>query len=137
MKKKILKRAAAAFLLCLYPAAIIVFAWSHVLKSDLKGGRNGQLDAYRHALASAAVAYTLGQWAVHFTTYVFESGGKASNLMDAQNNRIGAKIGSQVQTFSDIEPCVRQAVQHGQASATDPSQITWLPTSQWRDSKFW
>ena len=73
---------------------MIVFTWSHVLRSDLKGGRHGQLDAYRHALASATVSYTVGEWAVSLTTWVFESGGKDSNKMDIHNNRIGAKIGS-------------------------------------------
>ncbi len=65
MKRRLLKRAAAiALILCIYPAGVIVFTWSYVLKSDFEGGRNGKLDAYRHSLASATVAYTLGEWAV-------------------------------------------------------------------------
>lgn len=107
------------------------------MRSDLKGGRNGQLDAYRHALASATVSYTLGEWAVSLTTWVFESGGKDSNKMDIHNNRLGAKIGSSCTWFGDLEPAVRQAVLDGEASATDPAKITWLSPSKWRDGKFW
>ena len=114
-----------------------VAPWSNVLKSDFDGGRNGKLDAYRHSLASATVSYTLGEWAVDFTTWIFESSGKESNLMDTHNNRIGARLGSKARTFSDIEPAVRQAVQNGHVSATDSNQITWLPPSKWRDSKLW
>lgn len=124
-------------ILCIYPACVIAFTWSYVLRSHFEGGRNGKLDAYRHSLASAAVSYTLGEWAVEFTTWIFESGGKESNEMDTHNNRIGARLGSNAKTFSDIEPAVRQAVQHGHVSAKDSDQITWLPASKWRDSKLW
>ena len=124
-------------ILCVYPVCVIVFTWGHVLRSDLKGGRNGQLDAYRHALASATVSYTLGEWAVSLTTWVFESGGKDSNKMDIHNNRLGAKIGSNCRSFGDLESAVRQAVLDGEALTTDPAKITWLSPSMWRDGKFW
>jgi preprotein translocase subunit SecF len=138
MKSRLLKRIAAlALMLCIYPACVIIFTLSYVLKSDFEGGRNGKLDAYRHSLASATVAYTLGEWAVDVTTCIFESSGKDSNVMDAHNNRIGARIGSKVKTFSDIEPAVRHAVDNGQVSASDSDQITWLAPSKWRDRKFW
>jgi hypothetical protein len=138
MKKKLLKRAVAfALVLSLYPAGVMIFTWRSVLQSDFEGGRNGQLDAYRHSLASATVSYTLGEWAVDLTSWIFESGGKESNQMDMHNNRIGAKIGSTVRTFSDIEPAVRRAVENGNESATNAEQITWLPSAKWRDGKFW
>jgi hypothetical protein len=138
MKRIHLKRALVfALILCIYPAGVIAFTWSHVLTSDFEGGRNGKLDAYRHSLASATVAYTLGEWAVDFTTWMFESSGKESNDMDTHNNRIGAKLGLKATAFSDIEPAVREAVQNGHVSATDSNQITWLPASKWRDSKLW
>lgn len=138
MKKKLLKRIAVlTLMLCIYPAGVIAYTWSHVLKSDFEGGRNGKLDAYRHSLASATVSYTLGEWAVDLTTWVFESSGKESNAMDTHNNRIGARIGSEVTSFSDIEPGIRQAVQSGHVSATDSSQITWLPPSKWRNGALW
>lgn len=138
MKGRLLKRAGTfGLILCIYPAAVIAFTWSHVLKSDFDGGRNGKLDAYRHSLASATVAYTLGEWAVNFTTWVFESSGKESNAMDAHNNHLGARIGSEATSFSDLEPAVRQAVQSGRVSATDSDQITWLAPSKWQDGKLW
>ncbi len=138
MRRKLLRRICAfALILCVYPVCVIVFTWSHVLRSDLKGGRHGQLDAYRHALASATVSYTVGEWAVSLTTWIFESGGKDSNKMDIHNNRIGAKIGSSSKSFSELEPAVRQAVLDGEVSATDGTKITWLSPSNWRDGKFW
>jgi hypothetical protein len=138
MKRRLLKRASVlALILCIYPAGVIVFTWSYVLTSDFEGGRNGKLDAYRHSLASATVAYTLGEWAVDFTTWIFESSGKESNDMDTHNNRIGARLGLKARAFSDIEPAVRQAVQNGNVSTSDSDQITWLPPSKWRDSKLW
>jgi hypothetical protein len=138
MRRKLLQRTCAvALILCVYPVCVIVFTWGHVLRSDLKGGRNGQLDAYRHALASATVSYTLGEWAVSLTTWVFESGGKDSNKMDIHNNRLGAKIGSNCRSFGDLESAMRQAVLDGEALTTDPAKITWLSPSMWRDGKFW
>jgi len=115
----------------------MVFTWSHVLRSDLKGGRHGQLDAYRHALASATVSYTLGEWAVDVTTWIFESGKKDSNKMDIHNNRIGARLGTKAESFGDIEPAVRSAVLNGTVSSVDTEQITWLSSDRWRDGKLW
>ena len=138
MKRKLLLRAGAfALLLFVYPVCVIVFTWSHVLKSDLEGGRNGKLDAYRHSLASATVSYSLREWAVDLTTWIFESGDKESNRMDIHNNRIGAKIGSKADSFAEIEPSVRQAIPNGNVSTSDPNQITWLRPSKCRDGKFW
>jgi hypothetical protein len=128
---------AIALLLAAYPLWVVAFTWSHVLRSDFEGGKNGKLDAYRHALASATVSYTLGVWAVEVTTWVFESGGKESNEMDVHNNRIGALIGAKAGSFSEIEPAVRDAVADGCVSAGDAGQITWLPPSTWRNGKFW
>lgn len=107
------------------------------MKSDLKGGRHGQLDAYRHALASAAVSYTLGEWAVNVTTWIFESGEKDSNKMDIHNNRVGAHLGSNSESFSDTEPAVRRSVLDGKVGAINSDQITWLPSSRWREGRLW
>lgn len=137
-KRKLLQRfGMLVLLLCVYPACVLVFTWSHVFKSDFKGGRNGQLDAYRHALASATVSYTIGEWGVHLVTYLFELHEKDSNRMDRHNNQIGASIGSNARSFNDIEPAVRQSVFDGKVSATDPDQVTWLSENKWRDGKFW
>jgi hypothetical protein len=138
MKQKILRNACfLAVILLIYPISVLVFTWSHVLRSDLEGGRHGPLDAYRHALASATVSYTLGEWAVSLTTWILEKGEKDSNIMDIHNNRIGARIGSNSKSFGDLEPSVRQAVLNGKASTGDPDQITWLSPTKWRAGKFW
>lgn len=136
--KRFLRRAGVAALgASVYPIWIIGYTWSHVLSSDLGGGRHGPLDAYRHALASAAVSYTLGEWAVTLVTRVFESGGKDSNAMDSHNNQVGARIGSRVASFAEIEPAVREAVRRGRADAVDDVQITWMTPKKWRSGAFW
>jgi hypothetical protein len=103
----------------------------------LEGGRHGQLDAYRHSLASATVSYTLGEWAVNLVTRVFEWDDKDSNGMDRHNNRIGAGIGSRAKSFREIEPAVLKSVRKGAVNATEPNQITWLPVDKWRDGRLW
>ncbi len=140
MKKKrklLLRFSILAALVSVYPIWILVFTWSHVLKSDFEGGRHGPLDAYRHALASATVSYTLGEWAVGLVTTVFEWDDKDSNAMDRHNNNVGARIGSRAQSFREIEPTVRESVLKGAIDAPDLNQITWLPESKWRDGRFW
>jgi len=127
----------AMLVACLYPVWVIGFTWSHVLKSEFAGGRHGPLDAYRHALASAAVSYTLGEWAVVLVTRVFEGGGKDSNSMDSHNNRVGARIGSTVSSFAEIEPAVREAVRQGTVDTADDGQITWMAAKKWRAGAFW
>jgi len=137
-KRKIIRRfCTIAGLLSVYPAFVLVFTWSHVLRSDFEGGRHGPLDAYRHALASATVSYTLGEWAVNVVTYAFDRDDKDSSIMDSHNNRIGAHIGSEVFSFGQIEPTVRQAVLDGAVDATDSNRITWLPLSRWKDGRLW
>lgn len=137
-KRKLLWRfCALAALIGAYPVCVLAFTWGHVLRSDLPGGRHGQLDAYRHALASATVSYTLGEWAVDLVTSVFEWDDKDSNEMDRHNNRIGAGIGSNAGSFREIEPAVLKSVRKGAVKATDPNQITWLPANKWRDGRLW
>ena len=139
MNKRILRRrvGALAVLLGVYPALVLGYTWSCVLRSDLRGGRHGPLDAYRHALASAVVAYTLNESAVNAITVLFESKGKASNRMDSHNNRIGAGLGSDATSFRDLEPTVRQLVSNGAVDAAGLDQITWLPENKWRDGWIW
>lgn len=120
-----------------YPLLVLIYTWGCVLRSDLEGGRHGPLDAYRHVLASAVVSYTLGEKAVDITTGLMESKGKQSNAMDRHSNMIGAKMGSIANSFTDIEPLVRQQVFVGAVNSTDSSQITWFPEEKWRDALFW
>lgn len=127
----------AGFLLGAYPGWVLGYTWRHVLRSELQGGKNGPLDAYRHALASAVVSYTLGERVVHTVTVVMESGGKRSNRMDRHNNRIGAAIGAKARAFSELEPAVFRSIRNGQVDATDPNRITWMPKDTWRDRRLW
>lgn len=137
-KRKTLRRfCAIAAVMSVYPLFVLVFTWSHVFKADFGGGRHGPLDAYRHALASALVSYTLGEWAVHAVTSVLEGNGKDSHRMDRHNNRIGAAIGSRVKSFTEIEPEVHRSVVNGEVDTTERSQITWLRKSQWREGHLW
>ena len=126
-----------ALVLSIYPLLVLIYTWSCVLRSDLEGGRHGPLDAYRHALASAVVSYTLDEKAVGITTRLMESKGKQSNIMDRHNNMIGAQIGSVANTFTDIEPLVHKRVLVGAVNSTNINQITWLPAEKWRNAFLW
>ena len=139
MNKRKLRRGIGGLVLLLgiYPALVLVYTWSFVLRSDLRGGRHGPLDAYRHALASSVVSYTLNESAVDLITALFESKGKASNRMDRHNNRIGARLGRRATSFRELEPAVRRLVSKGTVDSADLDQITWLPENKWRDGWIW
>lgn len=123
--------------LAAYPAFVLGYTWSHVLRSELPGGRHGPLDAYRHTLASAVVGFTLGRQPVEWTTSVMERDGRDANRMDRHNNTIGAAIGSGANSFSEIEPAVRGRVLQGTVDAVDTAQVTWLPRTKWRAGRLW
>lgn len=123
--------------LSLYPLFVLGFTYAHVFRSDLEGGRHGPLDAYRHALASSIVSYTLGESAVQVFTDFSESDEGDSHQMDRHNNRIGAKAGAEATSLCGLEPAVRQLVSKGTVNATDPDQITWLPEKKWSEGRFW
>lgn len=123
--------------LATYPAFVLTCTWSYVLQSPLPGGRHGPLDAYRHTLASAIVAYTLDARAVHLVNRVMERRGTRANAMDIHNNLIGAAIGSHAARFSDIEPMVMRSVEAGDVDAASPDQTTWLPASDWQEGFAW
>jgi len=127
----------AVLILSIYPLFVLVYTWGHVLSSDLEGGRHGPLDGYRHALASAVVSYTLGDWAVELVTSLMEAKSKNSNKMDSHNNRVGIKIGLNARSFTDLEPAVHERALNGAENSNDPNQITWLPKKSWREAKLW
>jgi hypothetical protein len=114
-----------------YPLFVFGYAYAHSLASDFPGPRHGPQDAYRHALASAVLAYTLSPRAVHWATVVMESSDDPSSAMDRHNNAIGASIGASATSFGQLRPLVEQRVGAGRINATDPAQITWLPPRQW------
>ena len=126
-----------ALVLAVYPAFVLTYTWSHVLQSPLPGGRHGPLDAYRHTLASAVVAYTLDARAINLVNGVMERRGKRANAMDIHNNLLGAGIGSRAARFSDIEPAVARSVAAGQVDAPSPDQTTWLPRDDWKEGFAW
>jgi hypothetical protein len=136
-RKFILKLAAIALAISIYPSCVLIYTWTCVYKSNLEGGRGGPLDAYRHTLASSVVSYTLGEWAVDTITFLMESGGKDSNKMDGHNNRIGAKIGSHAKSFNELESKVYKRVLAGAAYSKNTNQSTWLTKERWRDGKIW
>lgn len=137
-KLKLLRRCfALALLVSAYPVFVLGYTWSCVFRSDFPGGTDGPLDAYRHALASSVVSYTLGESAVNLVTRLLESKGMDSNRMDIHNNRLGASIGSRSHSFRELEPSVWLSVLNGRVNAADADQITWLPAKKWRDGRAW
>jgi len=137
-KKSTIKWFIALILIAgIYPAFVVGVTWSFVFRSDLQGGKNGPLDAYRHTLASAIVSYTTGEFTVKLFTEWVESKHKDAGIMDRHNNLIGAGIGSRCKSFRAIEPAVAQAVLNGSVRAEEASQVTWLPEEEWKDGRFW
>lgn len=127
----------ASLLLASYPLGLVSLVWWHVFKSDLPGGRNGPLDAYRHTLASAYASYSLSPKAVQVVTYVMESSDKAASRMDAHNNLIGASIGDLATDFKSIEQIVVEQVRWGTFMPAEEDQTEWLPVNEWGDSRLW
>lgn len=121
----------------MYPICILSYVWLQVLNSPFQGGRNGPLDAYRHTLASAVVAFTLSPLAVECVTVLMERGNTPSNMMDRHNNRIGAIIGQDSDSLFNLQTTVEQAVRTGNVNANNANQITWLPKKDWLPGKFW
>ena len=126
-----------ALVLATYPTFVLTYTWSHVLQSPLPGGRHGPLDAYRHTLASAVVAYTFDARAIDLVNGVMERHGRRSNAMDIHNNLIGAGIGARAARFSDIEPTVARSVAAGRIDTPSPDQTTWLPQNDWKEGFAW
>ena len=138
MRRRWVKRVLiGAVVASIYPVCVLGYTWTHVLRSDLPGGRHGPLDAYRHTLASAVVGYTLGPRAVAAVTAVMEFRDKPSSYMDRHNNRIGADIGVQAASLNEIEPAVRERVLRGDVLTNNPQQTQWLPPAAWRPGKIW
>ena len=130
-------RAAALFAIALgvYPAFVLGTVYATTLRSDLPGGRHGPKDAYRHSLASATVAYTGSPRWVEWVTAVMESGGDGGpdRAMDAHNNRIGARIGADAESWAGMRAAVLAAVEAGGIEARDDDRITWLPPERWQE----
>ncbi|MEO7344546.1 MAG: hypothetical protein ABIU85_06890 [Methylotenera sp.] len=124
-------------LISIYPVFVLSYVWRECFVSDFEGGKSGQLDAYRHTLASAVVAYTSSPKVVDLVTVFMERKERSDNLMDRHNNLIGAKIGLTAKSFSQINTLVRQQVSRGTENAIENSQSTWLARPYWGKSLFW
>ena len=129
---------AVAVLIGSYPAFVLGTTYAHWLSVDLPGGRHGPSDAYRHSLASATVAYTGSPRWVEWVTAVMENGGRgnAAHAMDAHNNRLGARIGGDAESWSAMQAAVLAAVKAGEIEASESNRITWLPPDEWRDRAY-
>lgn len=124
-------RLAMAGVVAAYPLWLLGYVYWHSLSAGLPGARHGPQDAYRHALASAAVAYTISPVVVDWVTTVMEFADDPSSRMDRHNNAIGASIGAAAESFAQIRPQVLERVQAGRIGATDPQQVSWMPEQQW------
>lgn len=124
-----------AIALGVYPAFVLGTVYATTLRSDLPGGRHGPKDAYRHSLASATVAYTGSPRFVEWVTAVMENGGDGGpdRAMDAHNNRIGARIGANAESWAGMRAAVLAAVEAGGIEAEDDDRITWLPPVRWQE----
>lgn len=137
LRKIDLKWFIVAAILSIYPAFVLGYVWYHCYISEFRGGENGQLDAYRHSLASAVVAYTLSPVAVEIFTAITEFPDGAAYEMDRHNNYIGKTIGSQANSLDEINNLITKTVQNGAKNATNPKQITWLDESTWGTYWLW
>jgi hypothetical protein len=130
--------ALAAAALAAYPAFVLASVYAHWFAADLPGGRNGPGDAYRHALASATVAYTSSPRLVEWATWVMEGDGSRGRgrAMDVHNNRIGARIGSNAPSWDAMQSAVLAAVHAGRVDADRAETITWLPPERWQNRTY-
>jgi hypothetical protein len=135
-RRRWLRRLGLAAVAAAYPAAVLSYVYWVTMTSNLPGGRHGPQDAYRHALASAVVAYTLSPRVVDWVTAVMEPSDDPGDLMDRHNNFVGASIGASAASFAEIRPEVERRVHAGRVNARDPERITWLPPSEWRQLPF-
>ncbi|MCC7247553.1 MAG: hypothetical protein IT473_02920 [Lysobacter sp.] len=124
-----------AAVLAIYPAFVLGTVYSATTQSDLPGGRHGPKDAYRHSLASAIVAYTGSPRWVAWATYAMEGDGvaDAARAMDAHNNRIGARIGAEAESWDAMRTEILDAVGRGGVEVEDTNRITWLPPERWQE----
>ena len=138
-RRRWLRRGIAAICVCaLYPAFVLATVYATTSQSGLPGGRHGPRDAYRHSLASATVAYTGSPRWVHWVTAVMENGGQGddAHAMDAHNNLLGARIGTEAQSWRGMRTAVLAAVQAGGVDVQDPNRITWLPQTRWQERAY-
>lgn len=122
-----------------YPLAVLGATYAITLSSGLPGGSHGPCDAYRHALASALVAYTLSPSCVEWVTEFMEGDdAEASHVMDSHNNRVGIRMAASAANLADLLAKVRRAVEGGaeieRRTLSDRRRIVWLPEEEWANA---
>jgi hypothetical protein len=127
----------SVFLSALYGLSVLSYVWWHCVNSNLPGGKYGPLDAYRHTLASAVVAYSSSPKLVIIITKIMEGKGRPIDKMDQHNNAIGAAIGEQADSLSSLEQCVKNQILKGTTNTQNIMQSTWLSKVFWRENIFW
>lgn len=118
----------------IYTTLVLSYVWWQCFTSPWPSGKNGQLDAYRHTLASAVVAYTSSPKVVQWVTHLMEHKGNAANLMDQHNNRIGANTAN---SLNALNHAVNVQISQGTVNANSTTQTTWLPQTDWGESLLW
>ena len=68
-------------------------------------------------------------------TYAMEGDGEgdAARAMDAHNNRLGARIGAEAESWGRMRAEIVAAVENGGVEIDDPNRITWLPRERWQE----
>ena len=67
-----------------------------------------------------------------------ENGGRgdATRAMDAHNNLLGARIGAEARSLSDMRTSVLAAVNAGGVDVRDENRITWLSPERWQEREY-
>lgn len=122
-----------------FPLLLVGSTYAITFASRLPGGSNGPCDAYRHALASALVAYALSPRCVEWVTDWMEGDDdEAAHRMDAHNNRVGARLAGSSTSLAQLLARVRRAVDRGTVldgpRGSDPTRIVWLPEEEWANA---
>ena len=118
-----------------FAAWLLASTYATVLRSGLPGGSDGPMDAYRHTLASAQLAYVFGPGSVRQFTALTERHPerKKDDAMDTHNNLLGAAIGASGRSLREVRAEVLHRVESGGVNRADPRQVTWLPRRYWRE----
>ena len=89
---------------------------SRAFNSGLTGARNGEQDAYRHCVATGEISRLTNETTANLAGLYHEithPNPENERSMDIHNNSIGAKIGSNANSFETIENACMAAVSDG------------------------
>jgi len=97
-------------------------------ESGLPGPRNGKQDAYRHCVAAGELARISTESTAVSLGDAYESyaGGPSREVeMDKFNNRVGAKIGADSSSFSEVESGCKKALNDGNLSVIGRENVVF------------